>query len=466
MKNLNGRISLLLKEKYSIYPVLTGALFLINEYRNNSAFNTVWQNLYLFFIISAFVFIVDFLTKNIIKDRKKAAIIAGFFIMFNLFYQDIYSILKWTGILDYFSHPEVFILPLLVMIWFGLIFLVLRTKKNLSNLNLYLNTLVLVLVIFEIFFYFTKTVDEIELADSSSFITKEKDSIQEKPDIYYIVLDSYTSIESLRKYWNYDNEPFISSLKKIGFSVIDSTRSEYTFTPYCIAANLNSSYLLLDTAKKYNERNLTKLIRENHFYSWLSKNNYSCYNYSLFDAFGQKKYYDPLSYNHFLGRTIWYTNSLKFYHFIKPSSLYIETNLEIFSILRTLPVNAEGRPRFIYAHLMTPHSPFIFNSDGTRFSQNSGLNDKEKYLKQMEYVNRLTLEAVDHIMNISRSKPIIIIQGDHGFRYLNNVSDYERLQEAHSFFYAAYIPDYLKFDETLKPLQVFRKVSEAIDNQN
>ena len=362
------------------------------------------------------------------------------------------------------NHPEIIIIPVLSMIWLAFTFIIQRTIRSLNGLNLYLNGLIIFFILFELAKWLIYPVPKIKLVDSEPFpISNDFKSVQ-KPDIYYIILDAYTSSESLKKYWSYDNSMFEDSLKQLGFFVAKKSKPDYIYTSFCLASYLNSSLLILDSTKHYTEKNLLQLIRNNRLFYWLSANNYRCYNYSIYNSFGSKKYYNPFTYNHFLGRTIWYTNFIKFYHFVHPSSRISYTNLRIFKKLGDLSKDSLQKQFFVYAHVMMPHFPFSFDRNGKPFSKSDSSNDEKKYLEQLIYTNTLTLKTLNNILTSSRPKPIIIIQGDHGYRYLKNISEVERLQEAHSIFFAIYSPNDMVVSDTIKPLNVFKKVVNKIND--
>jgi hypothetical protein len=465
LENIEG----LLSERLTLYPVLTGVLFLVNELRKNAIFFTLEENVFLILIVMAFSLLIDFLSRKFIKNKIKAALIAVLFVFINLFYQDIFLVISAQNILIRFinstssNHPEILVIPILLIIWLFFAFIVLRSSRVLKGLNLYLNVLFIALILFEVTKWVIAPVPQIKLAENDPFPVNTDLLQKQKPDIYYIILDAYTSSESLKKYWSFDNSMFEDSLKHLGFYIAHKSKTDYMYTAFCLASYLNSSSLLLDSTKHYTERNLIQLIRKNRLFDWLNANKYKCYNYSIFDSFGSKKYYDPFSYNHFLGRTIWYTNFLKFYHFLNPSSSISQTNLKIFKKLQDLPNESQEKQFFVYAHLMTPHFPFTFDKTGRPYNKSDSLTDEQKYLGQLIFTNSLTLETINHILFSSRNKPIIIIQGDHGYRYINNITKSERSHEAHTLFYAIYTPNALLIPEDINPASTFKKLIKEIN---
>ena len=80
-----------------------------------------------------------------------------------------------------------------------------------------------------------------------------------------------------------------------------------------------------------------------------------------------------------------------------------------FDQLENLPPT--GSPKFVYAHLVAPHFPYVFNPDGS-FSYT--LANLPGYTNEIEYVNQRILEVLRQIINDSKNPPVIILQGDHG----------------------------------------------------
>jgi hypothetical protein len=98
-----------------------------------------------------------------------------------------------------------------------------------------------------------------------------------------------------------------------------------------------------------------------------------------------------------------------------------DTILQQLQTLKDLP-SVPG-PKFIFAHLLIPHWPFIFGPNGesllaTDFIETAkGVTDKEYfdgYRGQTIFTSNQILDVVSEILRKSDPDPIIIIQGDHG----------------------------------------------------
>lgn len=84
-------------------------------------------------------------------------------------------------------------------------------------------------------------------------------------------------------------------------------------------------------------------------------------------------------------------------------------------------------PRFVFAHLMTPHSPIILDQHGQPVDPDN-YYDPEYYVGQLIYTNEQIKNVIDGILANSNTEPIIILQSDHGPRW---TSDWEKVLNAY-----------------------------------
>jgi hypothetical protein len=78
--------------------------------------------------------------------------------------------------------------------------------------------------------------------------------------------------------------------------------------------------------------------------------------------------------------------------------------------LEQLP-SVEG-PKFVFAHIVSPHKPFVFDAEGNYAAGN--VNPIAAYADQVAYLNQRVMALVVTLIQESETPPIIIIQGDHG----------------------------------------------------
>jgi hypothetical protein len=106
--------------------------------------------------------------------------------------------------------------------------------------------------------------------------------------------------------------------------------------------------------------------------------------------------------------------------------------------LSTLIAQKNAPPRFVYAHFFVPHTPAFIDENG--FLKKSGVMDAQDmagYLGQARYSYRLMLRLVEQIQHSSNGPAAIIVQGDHGYRFLEGP---KKMNEQFDIFSAFYFP--------------------------
>ena len=144
-------------------------------------------------------------------------------------------------------------------------------------------------------------------------------------------------------------------------------------------------------------------------------------------------------------------------------------------ILFKLPLLAKNRdPKFVFAHIMAPHPPFVFGENGNKiYYDGNSMNRKTLFINQLKYINKRMINVLEKILytNNGRNK-IIIIQGDHGTREIvpNNIYSFKQdwVQEAFGNLNAIYFSDKIKNKKVnyYSPVNTFRFILNQEFNQN
>ncbi len=85
----------------------------------------------------------------------------------------------------------------------------------------------------------------------------------------------------------------------------------------------------------------------------------------------------------------------------------------------------DHRPMFVFAHIMCPHPPFVFNRTGGRgLRMDWGFGDgvssgqagdyRQAYREQVGFINSRMPEIIDRILASSKPPPVLVLQADHG----------------------------------------------------
>jgi hypothetical protein len=68
--------------------------------------------------------------------------------------------------------------------------------------------------------------------------------------------------------------------------------------------------------------------------------------------------------------------------------------------------------------VLKPHSPYVFDRECGTLPRAKEVDREQPYLAQVECINRMLLQTVGEILRTSEVPPIIILQGDHGTKFL------------------------------------------------
>ncbi len=246
-------------------------------------------------------------------------------------------------------------------------------------------------------------------------------------NIYYIILDSYMEGGALQRHYGYDNAWFLEALKRKGFRVGEGTHSNYPFTLLSMSSTLNMDYIhtgVTPPGQKLGSPEAFKALGASTVLAAMAAKGYAIetrlgwansLRYSL--AYGTSRPLDLVTneYVMLLVRT-------SLLRVIEKELLAKPLRAQVLDTFRELGTGRlTDRPYFVYAHILCPHPPYIFNRDGSMpsllQSTYGRLENTAGYTGQLAYISQATLETVDQILKNDPSDPVIILQGDHGHGY-------------------------------------------------
>ena len=374
-----------------------------------------------------------------------------------------------------------------------LIFKVVLKKVHLSDFNVVLTIISIFIFGFYLFRFVSFIVANPPL-ESSSRATEPvmagqrvTASTGRLPDIYYIILDGYGRQDMLQEVHGFDDSPFITALQQRGFVIAPKSQSNYSRTLLSLSSSLNMQYLDTLSAAMGNS-NLWwpagDSIQHSQVRSFLESQGYktvfisSGWDYTdIRDGDMYLKAYPIMLRNFQMGFISW--TNLRFFGNNWSGISFPSANesrrvvLHDFEALEST-VEIAG-PKFVFSHIMAPHPPYIFGSDGGPAANNivhpdpgtpgydeAILRYRQGYLDQMAFINQKTLDMLDAILANSITPPVIILQGDHGPDVYMDFEDPAKacLYERYSILNAYYLPgvpaDALPAD--ISPVNSFRLV--------
>jgi len=459
-----------------LHPFLFAAFPILALYANNMGELSFSETLVPLAVALGSASLLLLLSWLVFRDIRRAGLIVSVFLM--LFF--ISGYVRYY-VLNTLNLPGVanWLLPTFFLGILGAgLYLSARARLNLRNWTTILNVTAVALVLVS---SINLGVYEIRRHDSNPAhgtpaMPLELDKPDVPPDIYYIILDGYARADYLMEAHDYDNGAFTDYLSDRGFLVASDSRSNYAVTHLSLASSLNMEYIQVlvsqATLASQDLKSLAKLVENNRvanilksvgyqyisFNTWCDPTRHSSQADLSIDVSGKSLTpFQRTLVETSLAGLVWHD-----------TSYYGEHVIRSFDKLAEMP-SIEG-PKFVFAHIICPHWPFVFDADGRRIEPVDWRHDTDrvkKWLDQITFVNKKLEIMVDEILESSAAPPIIILQGDHGPRgdivgYRGDRYDPTEatVQDAMEILNAYYLPERGKaaLYESISPINTFRVI--------
>jgi hypothetical protein len=256
-----------------------------------------------------------------------------------------------------------------------------------------------------------------------------------KPDIYYIMLDRYANVDTLRDIYGFDNEPFMRELEQRGFRVARHSWANYFKTSLSVYSSMNMKHIdpaELHATAPYNFNEIHQALRDHMVVP-------SSLKAIGYDYVHLGSWWEPTATNIDADISLRYQESAEF-----SGALFSTTPFSIFSppvenvggsddgettsrreLARPTTLSAfewleesarRPGPTFVYAHILLPHPPYVFKADGSELTQVEARQQKERlnYIGHVQFANQRVLQAIDTLIRDSDPDPVIVLQADEG----------------------------------------------------
>jgi hypothetical protein len=406
------------------------------------------------------------LLRIVLRDTLKAGLIATGTLLLVFSYGHVKNVAQGWSVAGIVVGQAALLLPLGGLLFCLWVYWVTRGSPTLGPVSDYLNWVGLILLIFPIYTLaaFSRRSQRVEpwiqqyVAEtwSSSGVSQvgfASDGMPSdpRPDVYFIMLDAYARADILQEMYGYDDSEFIDSLRSRGFYVADQGRANYTDTVYSVASSLNMVHI--NTMPEFFRLNAG--VDDEAVYARVAAE-FISHNRAR-DLFGDLGYTSVAFDTGYQGTQVRDADIFMSSPDIEDAGLWetgfglllLDTTLgrEVTSLIgRPLPAMerlfmahrervlytlghladfaaAQG-DYFVYAHVVSPHVPFVFGPNGeeleatdpyTLLDAHPGNPENiGRYRDQVHYLNTLILQAIDRILAESDTPPVIILQSDHG----------------------------------------------------
>ncbi len=403
------------------------------------------------------------LLRILTRDSLKAALLTSGIVLLFGSYGHVMKLLQgaialpgWSGIVLLVAWL------LLLLIWARW---VLRGGGGLRPVNTFLNLaggMLLIMPLYTIVTYTRNTPDVQEHAlryrrhmlEEAGVLDLASPSSPGQParDIIYLILDGYARADVLQELYGFDNAPFLSELEQMGFYIPAAGRANYADSVYSMASSLNMAHVadspefLRSGLDADNEAVLSDalavLIHRNRVAEYLRDQGYEFVAFdsgygrtaiSSADVFAQSPDVPPFNAEAafelvLMDTTLWNVFlQLRGEDYVPLQSMFDHHRGRVLYTLDQLSEHAaRAGPQFIFAHVISPHAPYVFGSHGeprygvdpfTLLDQPAvGEWSPDSYRDQVIYINSLVLKELKEILERSEIDPIILIQADHSAR--------------------------------------------------
>jgi hypothetical protein len=251
-----------------------------------------------------------------------------------------------------------------------------------------------------------------------------------KRDVYWLVYDRYGSDRSFEVGYGVEND-LTPWLEDQGFAVLKDSHANYVGTSLSLATTMNMTPLdelakaVPQTSGSYEPVYRTlqgSLVTRQfqalgytylHLGSWwnptrtdsAADRNYNADGVSDFTSAVVEESLVPVLAEAFLPEELPPTESAK----------HLKHNAWALDVLDRLP--RESGPKFVFAHVLLPHPPYVFDRDGRYIEspQAAGISEVDGWHGQLEYTNsRLRAFISSLLAKPENEQPIIILQADEG----------------------------------------------------
>jgi len=460
----------------TVYPIISLLAINISQIYTRDAIKSILIAL----LSTAIILIV---LKVLSRNWQIAGLLTSLLVVWFFVYGQLYNQIKSLSIFGLIVGRHRYLL----LIWSGLVCVVaiwlIKKYRTAPNLTFALNIICTLLVCLPVVQITAYHLRELFTPKTPLVITDSQliswSGSSPRPDIYYIVLDGYGRSDALSEVEGIDNTAFLHSLQQMGFYVAKCSQSNYTRTLLSLASTFNMEYI----------QSIDPQLTPDQSTSWL----YPYLKHSLVRQQLEQLGYKTIVFQNPWEAMIWDDAAIVYrsngsallspfdYLLLSTTvtrvyldsaqakstqianySNYIDT---LYSLEQLQSVPGIPGSKFVFVHLVIPHSPFVFGPEGeyiniqpydTVNNLYTDENHKRGYTAALTYINRRMLEILPKLIQSSMTRPIIILTSDHGTGESSTVT--ENLE-------AFYVPgSQTPFYDTITPVNIFRLVFDTYFN--
>lgn len=271
-------------------------------------------------------------------------------------------------------------------------------------------------------------------ANQEKFVIEEEIKIPDvdaltAPNFYYFIFDEYGGLENLERYADYDNSQYLKTLEDRGFQVSNTSfNRESKWTSTIVPNLLNLDYLVNDHMGE--EKRLQYMICP-RLYVLMKELGYdinTCSEVSFIDKMESKRCFQGLQFYkeipgyYVLERGVF----IHLLHLVLPKERLssIDRGVVLINAIEWFldsvdSISKDKNPQFSLVYFCAPHPDFLFQEDGSVMpEERQDSCSQQDYISYLRWINSQIDRMLDCILE-KDPQAVIVIQSDHGFRYLH-----------------------------------------------
>lgn len=445
------------------FLLLLPLFFIIHGYNAYFSFIPIDFTIFNLTIILFFSALISRLSNKLLPAGNKGNVYSFFVIFYLLGFGYFHDLLK-----TFFPGSPVisyrYLLPLSLFLFLLLFQILKKLNYNHTKFYLFLNTVFLLLIVYETMFSFhqytlkkkgNNLIDARFSAEDDFQKTFKMKEDTSNPDIYFLVFDAMPSTQAMKREWGFNNSSLDSFLATNRFYTAAAAKSNYNLTVLSVSSMMNMSYLPKFNYEKNEiamyfkagvsiiDNSLTRILRRKNYdikqFQPVSFLDTDLPNASFFNSLITMNYFYQTLPGRIYKDLSWNINRIKLPQFKnyliskieKQNKQHQQTVFKTIELVKKTCTKEKEKSQFVYGHFILPHDPYIFDSTGsikpanhTRISSLSEAEQKESFIEQVLFANKIIQDLITHILSKNRNNTIIVLAGDHGYRNIYGKKKY------------------------------------------
>jgi hypothetical protein len=387
-----------LKKTLVVHPFLFGifqVLFLFSYNKKSMSLGEIVVPLVVIGLAVAAIFLI---LQVIMRSRIKVGIIVSSFVVLFFSYGHFHSMTRGV------RHR--YMLLFWAVLFIVALYLTLRTRRPLKGLTNFLNVVAISLVVISLF--------------DIGVYTVRRDTAWSRDTIAHDVIDHSPGMGEE------GSQPDIYSLVDKGFYVATESKANYLKTAHSLASSLNMEYInyLTETVGEdcSDWMPLFTLLQDYKVWRFLKERGYRFYHFG--------DWWEPTTRNKYADENVNYYWLSEFATVLYETTAFLPIGVRLgildsrreqwkrirFKFDKLAEMADIDEPTFVFAHMLVPHSPYVFDRDGDFITEKENLKRSERdgYIDQLVYTNKRVMELIDILVARSELPPVIILQSDEG----------------------------------------------------